>query len=75
MFKFTMVCRIYRKELENDGIPDVQKALEKQFSSWFKKHVSFFSLFSLNYGHMNLFSPCGICTDCNAAVCEGRRHL
>lgn len=32
---------IYRKELESEGIPDVEKALEKQFSSWFKKHVSF----------------------------------
>jgi len=36
-----MVCRIYRKELENQGILDVEKIVEKKFSSWFKKHVSF----------------------------------
>jgi hypothetical protein len=36
-----MIHRLYRKELENEGIPDVEKTIEKQFSSWFKKHVSF----------------------------------
>ena len=35
-----MIHRLYRKELENEGIPDVGKTIEKQFSSWFKKHVS-----------------------------------
>ncbi|CAD6267915.1 unnamed protein product [Miscanthus lutarioriparius] len=34
----TICSRIYKKELENEGCPNVQKTLEKQFSSWFKKH-------------------------------------
>uniref|UniRef100_A0A0A9GT35 DUF4218 domain-containing protein n=1 Tax=Arundo donax TaxID=35708 RepID=A0A0A9GT35_ARUDO len=29
---------IYKKQLEDEGVPNVEKALEKQFSSWFKKH-------------------------------------
>ena len=40
IFELTMVCRIYRKELENQAILDVEKIVEKKFSSWFKKHVS-----------------------------------
>ncbi|EAZ15526.1 hypothetical protein OsJ_30934 [Oryza sativa Japonica Group] len=31
---------IYKKELENEGCPNVQKTLEKQFSRWFKKHIT-----------------------------------
>ncbi|CAN6222944.1 unnamed protein product [Urochloa humidicola] len=31
---------MYRKELEKEGISDVEKTLEKQFSSWFKKHIA-----------------------------------
>jgi len=37
MFELTMVCR---KEIVEKGILVVEKTLEKQFSSWFKKHVS-----------------------------------
>ncbi|RLM80259.1 hypothetical protein C2845_PM12G04260 [Panicum miliaceum] len=29
---------IYKKELENEGCPNAEKTLEKQFSPWFKKH-------------------------------------
>jgi hypothetical protein len=32
---------MYKEELENEGTVDVEKNIEKQFSSWFKKHVSF----------------------------------
>jgi hypothetical protein len=31
---------MYKEELENEGTIDVEKTIEKQFSSWFKKHVS-----------------------------------
>ena len=48
MFELTIIFRIYKKELENEGCPNVQKTLEKQFSSWFKKHVS---LISINLFH------------------------
>jgi len=41
MFELTMVCRICRKEIVEKEILDVEKTLENQFSSWFKKHVSF----------------------------------
>jgi hypothetical protein len=43
MFELTIIFRIYKKELENEGCPNVEKTLEKQFSPWFKKHVSFIS--------------------------------
>jgi len=41
MFELTITFRIYRKELEDEGCRDVEKTFEKQFSSWFKKHVGF----------------------------------
>lgn len=44
MFELTIIFRIYKKELENEGCPNVQKTLEKQFSRWFKKHVSLISI-------------------------------
>lgn len=31
---------IFRKELQNEGCCNVEKTLEKQFSSWFKKHIA-----------------------------------
>jgi len=31
MFELTIIFRIYKKELENEGCPNVQKTLEKQF--------------------------------------------
>jgi hypothetical protein len=49
MFELTIIFRIYKKELEDEGCPNVQKTLEKQFSSWFKKHVS---LMSINLFHL-----------------------
>lgn len=31
---------LYRKELQNEGgFPDVEKQVEKQFSSWFKNYI------------------------------------
>jgi len=48
-----LTCRIYKKELEDAGTPNVEKTLEKQFSSWFKKHVSFMPIF--------LFEPYQLC--------------
>ena len=38
-----MLCRIYRKELETEGNPNVEETIVKQFASWFKKHVSYYS--------------------------------
>ena len=40
-----MFCRICRKELQNEGCRDVERTLEKRFSSWFKKHVCLFFIF------------------------------
>jgi hypothetical protein len=36
-----MLCRLYRKELEKERTPDVEKTIEKEFSSWFKDHVRY----------------------------------
>jgi hypothetical protein len=43
MFELTMFhnYRIYKEELADQGTPYVQKSHDKQFSFWFKKHVSF----------------------------------
>ena len=38
------IFRTYREELEHAGCVDVQRTLEAQFPSWFKKHVSLVSL-------------------------------
>lgn len=35
MFKVTIIFRIYKKKLENDGCCNVEKTLKKQFSAWF----------------------------------------
>ena len=48
MFELTMVCRICKKELETEGYPDVERALEKEFSSWFKNYVSLFHIAPTN---------------------------
>lgn len=34
---------MHKKELEDAGCSNVEKTLEKQFSSWFKEHVSVMS--------------------------------
>jgi hypothetical protein len=43
-----MCDRMYKKELEGEGVLDVEKALQNQFPSWFKKEVSFFSPYLLS---------------------------
>jgi len=48
MFEVTIIYKIYKKELENEGCPDVKKTLEKHFSSWFKKHVGFLSIYLIS---------------------------
>jgi hypothetical protein len=40
MFELTILRRKFRKELEIEGIPNVEEIVEKQFASWFLKHVS-----------------------------------
>jgi hypothetical protein len=42
-----MLCRLYRKELENEGNQDIEKTIEKQFAIWFKNHVSCCCILSL----------------------------
>jgi hypothetical protein len=37
-----------RMPRENEGCPDVQKTLEKHFSSWFKKHVGLLSIYLIS---------------------------
>jgi hypothetical protein len=46
---------MYKEELENEGIVNVEKTIEKHFSSWFKKHVSFKFISSASI--IDLFSP------------------
>jgi hypothetical protein len=40
MLDLTMSGRMYRKELEIEGNSNVEETIEKQFASWFHKHVS-----------------------------------
>lgn len=46
---FNIFYSLYRKELQNEGgFPDVEKQVEKQFSSWFKNHVRTCFIFHFN---------------------------
>ncbi len=51
MFELTMFRRKFRKELETEGNSNVEETVEKQFASWFKKHVSCYCrIFSKAFG-------------------------
>jgi len=58
MFELTMLRRKFRKQLEIEGIPNVEKIVEKQFASWFKKHVSCYCrIFSKAFGLVEVVFP------------------
>jgi len=36
----TLLCSLFKEELERDGGHDVDKRLQKEFPKWFNNHVS-----------------------------------
>jgi hypothetical protein len=75
---FNIFYSLYRKELQNEGgFPDVEKQVEKQFSSWFKNHVRTCFIFHLILYYLKFFSLYTnlICTDWNTLACARRISL
>ena len=35
------LCRMFRDELEREGVPNVERLLRQGFETWFRNHVSF----------------------------------
>jgi hypothetical protein len=75
MFELTMLRRKYRNELESEGNPTIEVTLEKQFTSWFKKHVTCYCrIFNKALGLDEVvLTWLFTCTDCKKPIHSWRR--
>ena len=51
----TLLCRLFKEELERAGVRDVDKRLQKEFPKWFKRHVSILMHVLMAVGIMRRF--------------------
>ena len=40
MLTSTFICRMFRDELEREGVPNIERKIRIGFQTWFRKHVS-----------------------------------